>query len=59
MVNGQEVPYWTVLDAPLVTKDNEQPFYDLLAKLSPKFRKAVNPDDAAAVATATAEAAKK
>jgi ribose transport system substrate-binding protein len=59
MANGQEVPYWTVLDAPLVTKDNEQPFYDLLAKLSPKFRKAVNPDDKAAVATATAEATKK
>ena len=56
MASGQKVPYWTVLDAPLVTKDNEQPFYDLLAKLSPKFRKAVNPDDKAAVATATAEA---
>jgi ribose transport system substrate-binding protein len=59
MANGETVPYWTVLDAPLVTVDNEQPYYDLLAKLSPKFRKAVNPDDAAAVATATAEAAKQ
>jgi ribose transport system substrate-binding protein len=59
MASGEKVPYWTVLDAPLVTKDNEQPYYDLLAKLSPKFRKAVNPDDKAAVATATAEATKK
>ena len=59
MANGEKVPYWTVLEAPLVTKDNEQPFYDLLAQVEPKFRQAVNPDDKAAVATATAQAPKK
>jgi len=46
MANGEEVPYWTVLDAPLVTKDNTQHYYDLLAQLEPKFRQdAVNPDE--------------
>ena len=46
MANGQDVPYWTVLDAPLVTKDNTQYFYDLLAQVEPKFRQdAVNPDE--------------
>jgi len=46
MANGEKVPYWTVLEAPLVTKDNTQPFYDLLAQLEPKFRKdAKNPDE--------------
>lgn len=46
MANGEKVPYWTVLEAPLVTKDNTQPYYDLLAQLEPKFRKdAKNPDE--------------
>ncbi|MCB0200741.1 MAG: substrate-binding domain-containing protein, partial [Anaerolineae bacterium] len=45
MANGEEVPYWTVLDAPLVTKDNTQHYYDLLDELEPRFRQdAVNPD---------------
>ena len=49
MANGEDVPYWTVLEAPLVTKDNTQYFYDLLAQVEPKFRQdAVNPDEQAA-----------
>ncbi len=59
MANGEKVPYWTVLEAPLVTKDNEQPFYDLLAKLEPKFRKdAKNPDEKPAAAPAKEGAVK-
>ena len=46
MANGEKVPYWTVLEAPLVTKDNTKLFYDLLAQVEPKFRKdAKNPDE--------------
>ena len=49
MANGEKVPYWTVLEAPLVTKDNTQAYYDLLAQVEPKFRKdAKNPDEQSA-----------
>jgi ribose transport system substrate-binding protein len=45
MVNGEEVPYWTVLDAPLVTVDGIDPYYEILERLEPQFRPdAVNPD---------------
>ncbi|MCX6030731.1 MAG: hypothetical protein NT169_15725, partial [Chloroflexi bacterium] len=45
MANGEKVPYWTILEAPLVTKDNQAAFYAILDKLEPNFRKdAVNPD---------------
>jgi ribose transport system substrate-binding protein len=51
MANGEEVPYWTVLDAPLVTKDGTQAYYDILAQVEPKFRQdAKNPDEAPAAA---------
>jgi ribose transport system substrate-binding protein len=46
MANGETVPYWTVLDAPLVTKDGIQQYYDILAQVEPKFRQdAKNPDE--------------
>lgn len=44
MANGEKVPYWTVLDAPLVTKDNLDEYYAIFNKLEPQFRAAVNPD---------------
>lgn len=45
MANNEEVPYWTVLDAPLVTADNTDAYYAILDRLEPQFRKdAVNPD---------------
>ena len=45
MANGEKVPYWTVLEAPLVTKDNVANYYAILDKLEPNYRAAVNPDD--------------
>jgi len=45
MANGEEVPYWTILDAPLVTADNTEAYYAILDRLEPKFRPdAKNPD---------------
>jgi ribose transport system substrate-binding protein len=45
MANGEKVPYWTVLDAPLVTADNTEAYYAILDRLEPKFRPdAKNPD---------------
>ena len=45
LANGEEVPYWTILEAPLVTKDNTDAFYAILDKLEPQFRAdAKNPD---------------
>jgi ribose transport system substrate-binding protein len=38
MANGQQVPYWTILSAPLVTKANVDDYYGILAKFEPKFR---------------------
>jgi ribose transport system substrate-binding protein len=45
MANGEDVPYWTILEAPLVTQDNADPYYAVLDKLEPKYREAVNPDE--------------
>ena len=46
MANGEKVPYWTVLDAPLVTKDNMKHFYDILAKARTQVPQgAKNPDE--------------
>ena len=45
MANGEEVPYWTVLEAPLVTADNMDEYYALLDRLEPQMRPAVNPDE--------------
>jgi ribose transport system substrate-binding protein len=46
LANGEEVDYWTVLEAPLVTKDNMDAYYAILDKLEPQFRKdAKNPDE--------------
>jgi ribose transport system substrate-binding protein len=50
MANGQKVPYWTVLPAPLVTAADVQPYYDVLTRLSANFRASINP---ASVVTAT------
>lgn len=45
MANGEEVPYWTILDAPLVTADDVDPYYGILERLEPQFRQdAKNPD---------------
>jgi ribose transport system substrate-binding protein len=45
MAAGEEVPYWTVLEAPLVTADNTEDYYAILDRLEPMFREdAVNPD---------------
>ncbi|MFN8442956.1 MAG: sugar ABC transporter substrate-binding protein [Caldilineaceae bacterium] len=46
MANGEKVPYWTVLDAPLVTKDKLDEYYAILDKMEAKMRPAVNPDEA-------------
>jgi ribose transport system substrate-binding protein len=51
MANGKEVPYWTILEAPLVTKDNVDQYYAILDALEPNFRAAVNPDELRATAT--------
>jgi ribose transport system substrate-binding protein len=48
--NGEKVPYWTVLPAPLVTAADVQPYYDILGRLSANFRASINP---ASVVTAT------
>lgn len=45
MVNGEEVPYWTILEAPLVTAANMDEYYALLDRLEPEMRPAVNPDE--------------
>ena len=45
MANGEKVPYWTVLEAPLVTKDNMDEFYGILDRLEPRYRDAKNPDE--------------
>ncbi|MDM8006852.1 MAG: sugar ABC transporter substrate-binding protein [Phycisphaerae bacterium] len=45
MANGEKVPYWTVLEAPLVTKDNMNEFYAILDRLEPRYRDAKNPDE--------------
>ena len=45
MANNEEVPYWTVLEAPLVTAENTDAYYAILDKLEPQFRQdAKNPD---------------
>ena len=41
--NGEKVPYWTVLPAPLVTAADVQPYYDILSRLGANFRASVNP----------------
>jgi ribose transport system substrate-binding protein len=41
--NGQKVPYWTVLPAPLVTAADVQPYYDILSRLGANFRASINP----------------
>jgi ribose transport system substrate-binding protein len=43
MANGQKVPYWTVLPAPLVTAADVGPYYDILNRLSPLFRASISP----------------
>lgn len=43
MANGEEVPYWTVLDAPLVTVDNLDDYYAILDKFEPKMRPTPTP----------------
>lgn len=45
MANGEEVSYWTVLEAPLVTQANIDDYYALLDRLEPQMRPAVNPDE--------------
>lgn len=45
MVDGQDVPYWTILEAPLVTEANMGEYYQLLDRLEPQMRPAVNPDE--------------
>jgi ribose transport system substrate-binding protein len=44
MAAGEEVPYWTVLDAPLVTADNVDEYMQMLEELTPRMRPAENPD---------------
>jgi ribose transport system substrate-binding protein len=51
MANGEKVPYWTLLEAPLVTKDNVNDYYAILDALEPNFRAAVNPDELRATPT--------
>ncbi len=43
MANGQKVPYWTVLPAPLVTAAEAGNYADILARLSPLFRASISP----------------
>jgi ribose transport system substrate-binding protein len=51
MANGEKVPYWTILEAPLVTKDNVADYYGILDALEPNYRAAVNPDELRATPT--------
>ena len=44
MAAGEEVPYWTVLEAPLVTAADVGTYQDLLDGLADRMRPAVNPD---------------
>ena len=44
MANGEDVPYWTILEAPLVTQENMAEFYEIVDRLEPMMRDAVNPD---------------
>ena len=37
MANGAPAPYWTKLEAPLITKENVNDYYGLLDKLEPKY----------------------
>ncbi len=43
MANGQKVPYWTELPAPLVTAADVSAYSDILARLSPLFRASISP----------------
>ena len=43
MANGEEVPYWTVLEAPLITKDDLDPWYELLDRMEGKMRPTPTP----------------
>lgn len=45
MANGEEVPYWTILEAPLVTTDNLDDYYAILDRMEAKMRPAINPDE--------------
>jgi len=56
MANGEKVPYWTVLEAPLVTKDNVDQYYKILDTFEPKMR--ATPTTAPEPATAAATQAK-
>jgi ribose transport system substrate-binding protein len=38
MANGEKVPYWTILDAPLVTKANMADYYAILDRMEAKMR---------------------
>jgi len=44
MAKGEEVPYWTVLEAPLVTAENVDQYIKMLEELTPRMRPATNPD---------------
>jgi ribose transport system substrate-binding protein len=44
MANGEQVPYWTVLDAPVVTKADLGPYYDLLDRMEGKMRPTPTPN---------------
>ena len=46
MANGEEVPYWTVLEAPLITKDDLAPWYELLDRMEDKMRPTPAPEAA-------------
>jgi len=37
MANGEKVPFWTVLDAPLITQANVNDYYGMLDRLEPRF----------------------
>jgi len=37
MANGAPAPYWTKLEAPLITKDNVNDYYGMLDRLEPKY----------------------
>jgi ribose transport system substrate-binding protein len=38
MASGEKVPYWSVLEAPLVTKDNLDAYYKILDNFEPNMR---------------------
>ena len=44
MANGEEVPYWTVLEAPLITKADLDPWYELLDRMEGKMRPTPAPE---------------